>query len=888
MSRHSIYHHTFEWRPGFLQNRSGDDFALVRLPDGVRRLLAKQNVHVFLQLSIIGADRNIRPRIEFDFGDDFRQGSGTFLNQPLPTTLQELTLPRGTKRIKLKLHTEEFTARQLLFSMEHVSATRPGENTQYSKNVRRVFSAQTQTSLNNDSGLDAMIDEQSHLALATVGTFSATNDDPWVSFFLREPLSKGWWRAELTGALPEDHRARLYLETEKGLVDLQAAEFVDVGYGRYAAMFHLAEEVDAVRLDPLDRPGYGIIDTLTLKKVGKFPLSPLLLKPETVKGLATGDAFRIMVARSRGRGTHEGAWPLPVKPKKRQDLIVDPTVRYKRWREKYDFKLSSDKSDYQQKLASLDHTPLISIVTPVFNTPLNLLDAMVQSVIDQLYDNWELCIADDASPDESVRKRLKEWVAQDKRIKVVERRQNGNISLATQSAFDIATGDWIALLDHDDVLRPHALLEVAMTINERPDAQIIYSDEDKIDEKGERFDPYFKPDFSPLMFLGQNYLNHLTVHRADNIRCAGGWRVGFEGSQDYDLSLRILKDVGRENVVHIPKILYHWRAVAGSTASSLDEKSYAFDAGLRAIQEYVDETYPNAEAKEANTKGYYRVEFPVPDPAPLVSLIIPTRDYGDLVETCVTSIQEKSSYRNFEIIIVDNGSTEQDTLDLFESYERTGDARVLRYDDEFNYSAINNYAVERSNGEIIGLINNDIEVISEDWLTEMVSLAVQPDIGSVGAKLYYPDDTLQHGGVIVGVGGVAGHSHKYFAREDPGYFSRLMLAQDLTAVTAACLLTRRGVFEEVGGLDEENLAVAFNDIDFCLKVRKAGYRVVWTPNAELYHYESKSRGKEVTAKKQIRFQREIEHMVRKWDTRDFEDPFYSPHLSKEVEDFRIK
>ena len=400
-----------------------------------------------------------------------------------------------------------------------------------------------------------------------------------------------------------------------------------------------------------------------------------------------------------------------------------------------------------------------------------------------------------------------------------------------------------------------------------------------------RYDPYFKPDFSRELFRSQNYFNHLTVHRADNIRRVGGWRRGFEGSQDYDLSLRILERIDPQRIHHIPKILYHWRAAAGSTATSISEKNYAFLNGLRALQEHAHRLGLPATVEQAPETQFYRFRFPTPEPQELVTLIIPTRDKVDMLRSCIESIRSKTTYHAYEILIIDNRSSDAEALRYMQELESQKLARVIRYDKPFNYAAMNNLAVANANGTLVGLINNDVEVISPDWLSEMVSWAVQPDIGCVGAKLYYANDTIQHAGVIIGLGGVAGHSHKHFPRVHPGYFGRLKVVQNFSAVTGACLVVRKQVYESVGGLNEQDLAIAFNDVDFCLKVRAAGYLNVWTPYAELYHLESISREADDTAEKRARFEAECKHMLTTWGL-DY-DPYYSINLTHAREDFSI-
>jgi GT2 family glycosyltransferase len=561
---------------------------------------------------------------------------------------------------------------------------------------------------------------------------------------------------------------------------------------------------------------------------------------------------------------------------------------YESWIERFDYNAARDRSAYEANLASLIEQPLISVVMPVYNTEAGHLDAAIWSVRQQIYPNWELCICDDASTKPETLAVLARHAAEEPRIKVARREVNGHISEATNTAFELAKGEYIALLDHDDVLREHALAEVANVLNDHPRAQIVYSDEDKIDDAGRRFDPFFKPDFSPDLFVSQNYINHLTVHRADNIRRVGGWRKGFEGSQDYDLSLRILAGLDGQAVVHIRKVLYHWRATAGSTASSGSEKNYAYEAGLKALREHVGGKRPGARVEPIEGLPYYRVVHAVPDPEPLVSLIVPTKDHAEVLRLCLDSILTKTDYPNFEVLVVDNNSTEAATFALLEAIERDRRVRVLRYPHPFNYSAINNFAAGEAKGSVLGLINNDIEVITPSWLTEMVSHASRPEVGCVGAKLYYPNDTVQHAGIILGIGGVAGHSHKYYPRSSFGYFSRLRVCQNISAVTGACLVVRRQIFDEVAGFDAENLAVAFNDVDFCLRVRERGYLNVFTPFAELYHHESISRGTDEAPQKQQRFRREVMYMLERWHRELQHDPYYSPALTLEHENFELR
>jgi GT2 family glycosyltransferase len=563
---------------------------------------------------------------------------------------------------------------------------------------------------------------------------------------------------------------------------------------------------------------------------------------------------------------------------------------YAEWIQHNDAITESARHAMGTHISTMKNPPVISVVMPVHNTKAEWLREAIDSVRGQIYPHWQLCIADDASTAPHVCEILEHYRALDSRIQISYRTQCGHISAASNSALALATGDFVALLDHDDVLPEHALYHVAARLQQDPGAQILYSDEDKLAEDGSRTEPHFKSDWNPDLFFSQNYICHLCVIRRSLLEKIGGFRIGVEGSQDHDLLLRCLPHIKDSQIVHIPRILYHWRIHTQSTAKSSGGKSYTTDAALKALQDYLSKHAPSDTRVEpglvANT---YRVRWPIPAPEPLVSLLIPTRDRRELIESAISSIREKSDYRNFEILILDNGSTDPDTLEYFAQIPREDPrVRVVPYHHPFNYSAINNYGVTQTRGEVIGLINNDIEVISPEWLTEMVSHALRPEIGCVGAKLYYSNRTFQHCGVILGLGGVAGHSHKHFPPNHPGYFNRLLLIQNLSAVTAACLLMRKSVFEEVGGLDEKKLRIAFNDVDFCLKVREAGYRNLWTPYAELYHHESVSRGHEDTPEKIERFQFEVSHMKEKWGDKLLWDPYYNENLTREREDFSLR
>ncbi|MBI1472915.1 glycosyltransferase [Escherichia coli] len=560
-----------------------------------------------------------------------------------------------------------------------------------------------------------------------------------------------------------------------------------------------------------------------------------------------------------------------------------PVYEYEQWIEKHENIDSVKLTAFSSRLASFEHLPTISIVMPCYNAPVKYLCEAIESVRNQIYSRWELCIADDASTSEETVLKLKEYAALDPRIKITFRSKNGHISNASNSAIELVTGEYVALMDQDDLLPRHALYKVVEAINNQPDVQLIYSDEDKISADGVRCEPYFKADWNRDLFLSQNMFSHLGVFSKSLIDKVGGFRPGLEGSQDYDLVLRCLDHVTENQIVHIPEILYHWRIIPGSTASGGEQKPYAFLAGIRAVQEYLERNNIAAQVEEAKQGMLMlRVKYNLPKQLPLVSIIIPTRNAKALVKQCIDSIFEKTTYSNFEIILVDNGSDDPSSLDYFAELNERDNIRVVRDDGNFNFSRLNNEAVKVAKGELLCLMNNDIEVISPDWLDEMVSQAVRPEIGAVGAKLLYPNDTVQHAGVILGLGGIAGHAHLGIHRNDPGYFGRANLVQNFIAVTAACLVIRKEIYENVGGLNEKDFAVAFNDVDFCIRVHQAGYHNLWTPFAEMYHHESATRGSDLAPEKIERFKQEIKSMELLYGNILFNDPAYNPNLSLDL------
>lgn len=531
----------------------------------------------------------------------------------------------------------------------------------------------------------------------------------------------------------------------------------------------------------------------------------------------------------------------------------------------------------KQRKHKFNYAPLISIAVPAYQTPVEFLKQMIESLISQTYTGWELCIAN-ASPDnEEMQRVLADYSAKDVRVRFCSLKENLGIAENTNRAFAMAKGEFIGLLDHDDLLAPNALYEIVNTLQDHPQADALYTDEDKVTtDLDEHFQPHLKPDFNLDLLRSNNYICHFFVVRKSIVEKAGGFRKEFDGAQDYDFIFRCTENA--REVLHVPEILYHWRTHKASTADNPASKMYAFEAGKRAIEAHLERTGTKGTVSHTQDLGFYRVKYPVQG-EPLVSVIIPNKDEKETLQTCLESLKKNTSYQNFEIIIIENNSTTGEIFKYYKELSRDQQIHLLRWGKEFNYSAINNFGVAHARGEYLLFLNNDVKSIEPDWMEEMLGVCQRPEVGGVGAKLIYPDNTIQHAGCVIGMGGIAGHMFVDMPADRTGYLHKASLLQDMSAVTAACLMMKKEVFEQAGGFTEE-LAVAFNDVDLCLKVRKNNHLIVYDPYAKLYHMESKTRGAEDSKEKVRRFQTEIEYMRCHWmDILKNGDPYYNKNLS---------
>ena len=702
------------------------------------------------------------------------------------------------------------------------------------------------------------------------------------------PLEAGWYTASVTLVSHGGYVAgpRLYIPNENGAFSKARSVELKQSGTEYIARFYLPRTTRYLRLDPSIYPCEFSCGTLNLTRI-----------PGPSPWLATFSSFfrfRLPSIKLLMQWCRTGMRLLGTRgPRALIDAIYETWLRqsdknrssYPDWIEAYAKLDDAQLQAMGQACRQFPRQPVISLITPVYNTPEKYLRAAIESVMSQIYPHWELCLADDASTAPHIRKVLDEYGLRDSRVKIIYREKNGHISAASNSALTLATGEFVALLDHDDALTPDALFWVVKELNDHPDAALIYSDEDKLDLDGVRTTPYFKCDWNYDLFLSHNLITHLGVYRADVVKDLGGFREGFDGAQDYDLALRFIEQIDASQIRHIPRVLYHWRMLPGSTAIGAEQKDYAAERARLAIEEHLKRCHIAASVETIPDMATQRVRYQLPAILPLVSIIIPTRNAQKLVRQCINSIRQKTTYSNFEIVLVDNGSDEKESVEYFSTLHNQGQVRLIKDPGPFNFSRINNDAVKVARGEYVVFLNNDIEVISPDWLSELVSQAQRPGIGAVGARLWYPNDTIQHAGVIL-VAGLAGHAHLGRMRGDHGYFGRASLIQAFSAVTGACLCIRKQLFEESGGFDE-SLAIAFNDVDFCLRLHDRGYRNLYTPYAELYHHESATRGYEDTPEKMARFKKEAQILQERWMPLLMNDPCYSPNLTLTGEPFTL-
>jgi GT2 family glycosyltransferase len=711
------------------------------------------------------------------------------------------------------------------------------------------------------------------------GTWQALHDDP--QFLVCCYLPAGWVRVRLKLHAPARGQIEFYGERNGDFgTDTLLGQF-SLAHGDTDEEFYLylSQPTRAIRIDPVDHAGTFRIDRLEVTPRPAWTLAgdSLRRKLRLLRAYRnTGPVLRRgLTLFLTGRwGQVAAKWKLGLNdPRCIRHGFYEPEAAYEKWMARRRL-TDADRAEQRAWADSLDDPPRISIIMPTFNTPERFLRLAVESVLRQTYPHWELCVADDGSNQQHFRTVLEEYAARDERIKLAPPGRHGGISAASNAALELASGDYVALLDHDDELAEHALCRMATAIVADPAADMLYSDEDKLQPDGKRLRPFFKPDWSPEFFLGCMYTCHLGVYRTKLVREVGGFRPEFDGAQDYDLVLRLVEQT--ERIVHVPDVLYHWRVLPESTAAGVAAKPHAHAAGLRALTEHLRRTDRPGRAEVGPSAGLNWVRFDVVG-KPTVSVIIPSvcrpgeNGRPALVERCVASIKRHTKGQPCEIIVADRHTM---SVEMERSLAKCGVKRVT-YDDEFNWSRVNNLAARHATGDHLLFLNDDTEATDPDWLDAMLEFSQQPQVGIVGAKLVFPDGGLQHVGVTL-PGGKPGHPFYGYPAKHPGYYCRSLLPHNCAAVTGACLMTRRDVFEQAGGFDE-SFPLNYNDIDYCLKVRRLGYRVVFTPHAKLVHHES------VT--KSGVFEEELDAFREKWG--EVVDPYYNPNLNPETFDYRI-
>jgi glycosyltransferase involved in cell wall biosynthesis len=710
----------------------------------------------------------------------------------------------------------------------------------------------------------------SQLRYGGFGRYQAEGIDPQLELQLPPGgLRPGVYEIEIRSRFEpvQALQPRVYFDHGHGFNETEAHSLIVKG-ATARGLVAISQPAHRLRLDPISDAGACVLESIRIQRHGRFSLALAAMKYG--EGIKQSDILRKVVTDPGG---------LFELLRAREDSHVGDDYRH--WVSLYAKTPNRQRvASYLSELAKSGPLPKISVVMPAYNSNAEYLSQAIRSVTQQIYQNWELIVVDDCSPEPTVRTVAESAASEDPRVRYVRREQNGGIARATNDGLAKVQGDWVAFLDHDDELTSDALALLASEAVKHPDARIIYTDEDKTDEAGGLSEPYFKGEWNRELFYGQNYLNHLTAMKTDLVRSVGGCREDLDGSQDYDLVLRCIERVSDDQIRHLPFVCYHWRFTSSRANFSIVQADKSLAAARRALKEHFQRAGVTVDVVPAwPGSPYHRIVREVVSPAPFVSMIIPTRNQVHLLQACIESLRAKAGYSAYEIIIVDNDSDDPATLRYMEKGEASGLFQVLRVPGAFNYSAINNRAAKVARGDILAFINNDIEAISDNWLVEMLRPFAEKSVGAVGARLLYGDGRIQHAGVVVGVGGVAGHVGKLKAREDVGTFGALMLARDMSAVTAACMFMRRSVFEAVGGFDEVDLKVAFNDVDLCMKVRDAGWRIIWQPAAEMFHFESVSRGHDMVGEKLERFSREVHTMKSRWGAKLQTDPYYSPNLS---------
>lgn len=727
------------------------------------------------------------------------------------------------------------------------------------------------------------------LSGATPFDWTSTGDHPVFDLELEgtgEVVPSGWVYVESRMIRRGAHLvARLYVDTGSGFSDAESFVIPAARSGNIKQVIRIPRNTRRLRLSPMRGEGAVRLEFFRITKISNVERVARMVEwtiGDIIKFRDVGRARKYNITLRRLLTDLSGVYADCAKLR-----FHSAPLDYRSYVEKFDVLRQSDIASIRRHIYYFKKRPLISILIRVRGASLEYLESAIQSIFTQIYGNWELCIAVDDVDVSEVAQFLKSISEKDNRVKIVFMSSGGYASIAVNAALGLATGDFSTTLGQNDVLSPLALYLIALKVNEVDDLNIIYSDNDEIDGRGIRGNVRFKSSWNPDLFFSSDMVSRSAAYRTSLLREIGGFRVEYEGGQDIDLALRCVKNSTPSQISHIPRVLYHFRQFGETGLTDSYAEGDACNAKERALSEFF-QGQPGVKVSRGELAGTYRVRYPIPAPAPKVTVIIPTRDGGLLLKKCILSIFDGTTYENLEIVVVDNQSKDRETVDFLQSLSLKGNVTVLKYDFPFNYSAINNFAEKHASGDVLCFLNDDVEAIESDWLREMISHALRPDIGAVGAKLLYADGFVQHAGVVMGIGGFASHAHRLYPATHPGYVGRAALVQNFSAVTGACLVMRREVFREVGGFDEENLPVAFNDVDLCLRVREAGYRVVWTPYAVLHHFESYSRGDDqMSAEKRARFNREKRFMLSRWKTDQLDDPYYNQNLTLDREDFTI-